>query len=64
VTGDIDRVSLAKEIVEQQPDVILVESTAAVATLSRASSTIPIVFVNVAALAPRVATRPPRRPAA
>jgi hypothetical protein len=32
VTGDIDRVSLAKEIVEQQPDVILVES--AVATLS------------------------------
>jgi ABC-type uncharacterized transport system substrate-binding protein len=57
-------VSLAKEIVEQQPDVILVESTAAVATLSRASSTIPIVFVNVAALAPRVATRPPRRPAA
>ena len=47
VTGDIDRVSLAKEIVEQQPDVILVESTAAVAALSRASSTIPIVFVNV-----------------
>jgi putative tryptophan/tyrosine transport system substrate-binding protein len=47
VTGDIDRVSLAKEIVEQQPDVILVESTAAVATLSCASSTIPIVFVNV-----------------
>jgi ABC-type uncharacterized transport system substrate-binding protein len=47
VTGDIDRVSLAKEIVEQQPDVILVESTAGVAALSRASSTIPIVFVNV-----------------
>ena len=47
VTGDIDRVSLASEIVEQQPDVILAESTAAVAALSRASSTIPIVFVNV-----------------
>jgi hypothetical protein len=47
VTGDIDCVSLAKEIVEQQPDVILVESTAAVAALSRVSSTIPIVFVNV-----------------
>jgi putative ABC transport system substrate-binding protein len=47
VTGDIDRVSLAKEIVEQQPDVILVESTAGVAALSRESSTIPIVFVNV-----------------
>jgi putative tryptophan/tyrosine transport system substrate-binding protein len=47
VTGDIDRVSLAKEIVEQQPALILVESTAGVAALSRASSTIPIVFVNV-----------------
>jgi len=39
VTGDIDRVSLANEIVEQQPDVILVESTAGVAALSRASRT-------------------------
>jgi len=47
VTGDIDRVSLANEIVEQQPDVIMVESTAGVAALSRASRTIPIVFVNV-----------------
>jgi putative tryptophan/tyrosine transport system substrate-binding protein len=47
VTGEIDRVSLATEIVEQQPDVILVESTAGVVALSRASSTIPIVFVNV-----------------
>jgi putative tryptophan/tyrosine transport system substrate-binding protein len=47
VTADIDRVSLAKEIVEQQPDIILVESTAAVAALSRAGSTIPIVFVNL-----------------
>jgi putative tryptophan/tyrosine transport system substrate-binding protein len=47
VTGDIDRMSLANEIVEQQPDVILVESTAGVAALSRASRTIPIVFVNV-----------------
>jgi putative tryptophan/tyrosine transport system substrate-binding protein len=47
VTGDIDRVSLAKEVIEQHPDVILVETTPAVATLARASSTIPIVFVNV-----------------
>jgi putative tryptophan/tyrosine transport system substrate-binding protein len=47
VTADIDRVSLAKEIVELQPDIILVESTAAVAALSRAGSTIPIVFVNL-----------------
>jgi putative ABC transport system substrate-binding protein len=47
VTGDIDRASLAKEIVEQRPDVILAETTPAVAALSRASSTIPIVFVNV-----------------
>jgi putative ABC transport system substrate-binding protein len=47
VTADIDRVNLANEIVEQQPDVIVVESTAGVAALSRASRTIPIVFVNV-----------------
>jgi putative tryptophan/tyrosine transport system substrate-binding protein len=43
VTADIDRVNLANEIVEQQPDVIVVESTAGVAALSRASRTIPIV---------------------
>ena len=47
VTSDIDRLSLAKEVVEQQPDVIVVETTPAVAALSRVNSTIPIVFVNV-----------------
>jgi putative tryptophan/tyrosine transport system substrate-binding protein len=47
VTGDIDRVSLAKEVIEQHPDVILVETTPAVAALARESTTIPIVFVNV-----------------
>jgi putative ABC transport system substrate-binding protein len=47
VTSDIDRLSLAKEVVEQQPDVIVAESTPAVAALSRVNSTIPIVFVNV-----------------
>ena len=35
VTSDIDRLSLAKEVVEQQPDVIVAETTAAVAALSR-----------------------------
>jgi len=47
VTSEIDRPSLATEIVEQRPDVIVAETTAAVAALSRATSTIPIVFVNV-----------------
>jgi putative ABC transport system substrate-binding protein len=47
VTSDIDRLSLAKEVVEQQPDVIVAETTAAVAALSHVNSTIPIVFVNV-----------------
>jgi putative ABC transport system substrate-binding protein len=47
VTSDIDRLSLAKEVVEQQPDVIVAETTAAVAALSRVNSTIPIVFANV-----------------
>ena len=47
VTSDIDRLSLAKEVVEQQPDVIVAETTAAVAALSRVNSTIPIVFINV-----------------
>jgi putative tryptophan/tyrosine transport system substrate-binding protein len=47
VTTDIDRSSLAMEIVEQRPDVIVAETTPAVAALSRATSTIPIVFVNV-----------------
>jgi putative tryptophan/tyrosine transport system substrate-binding protein len=47
VTSDIDQLSLAKEIVEQRPDVIVAETTPAVAALSRVSGTIPIVFVNV-----------------
>jgi ABC-type uncharacterized transport system substrate-binding protein len=47
VTGDIDRVRLAKEVVEQKPDLIVAETTVAVAALSRETRTIPIVFVNV-----------------
>jgi putative ABC transport system substrate-binding protein len=47
VTSDIDRLSLAKEVVEQNPDVIVAETTAAVAALSRVSGGIPIIFVNV-----------------
>jgi putative ABC transport system substrate-binding protein len=47
VTGGIDHVSLAKEVIEQHPDAILVETTPAVAALARESSTIPIVLVNV-----------------
>jgi putative tryptophan/tyrosine transport system substrate-binding protein len=47
VTSDIDRLGLAKEVAEQQPDVIVAETTPAVAALSRVNSTIPIVFVNV-----------------
>jgi putative ABC transport system substrate-binding protein len=47
VTGDMDRAGLAKEIVEQRPDLIVAETTPAVAALSRASSTIPIIFINV-----------------
>jgi putative ABC transport system substrate-binding protein len=47
VTSEMDRPSLAMEVVEQRPDVIVAESTSAVAALSRATSTIPIVFVNV-----------------
>src|SRR5215470_10153437 len=34
VTSDIDRSSLAMEVVEQNPDVIVAETTAAVAALS------------------------------
>ena len=46
--GDIDRIrTFAKEIVEQQPDVIVAEATSGVAALSRERRTIPIVFVNV-----------------
>jgi putative ABC transport system substrate-binding protein len=47
VTSDIDRLSLAKEVVEQNPDVIVAETTAAVAALSQVSGGIPIIFVNV-----------------
>ena len=39
VTSEIDRPSLAEEIVEQRPDVIVAETTAAVAALMRAAST-------------------------
>jgi putative ABC transport system substrate-binding protein len=41
------RQTLAKEIVEQRPDVIVAEYTVRVAALSQESRTIPIVFVNV-----------------
>jgi ABC-type uncharacterized transport system substrate-binding protein len=47
VTGDIDRVRLAKEVAEQKPDLIVAETTVAVAALARESRTIPIIFVNV-----------------
>jgi putative tryptophan/tyrosine transport system substrate-binding protein len=48
VTSEIDRASLAEEIIEQHPDVIVAETTPAVAALTRAATTIPIIFVNVA----------------
>src|SRR5262249_29999208 len=47
VTSEIDRASLASEIVEHRPDVIVADTTPAVAALARATSSIPIVFVNV-----------------
>jgi len=47
VTSEIDRPSLAAEIVEHRPDVIVADTTPAVAALARATSSIPIVFVNV-----------------
>jgi putative tryptophan/tyrosine transport system substrate-binding protein len=47
VTGEIDRARMAKEIVEQKPDVIVVETTVGVAALARESSAIPMIFVNV-----------------
>jgi putative ABC transport system substrate-binding protein len=47
VTGGVDRVSLAKEVIEEHPDAIVVETTPAVAAFARENSTIPIVFVNV-----------------
>jgi putative ABC transport system substrate-binding protein len=46
--GDPDRVRMyAKELVELQPDVILVDSTPQTAALQRETRTIPIVFVGV-----------------
>jgi putative ABC transport system substrate-binding protein len=42
VTGDIDRARLAKEVVEQKPDLITAESTVAVAALALETRTIPI----------------------
>jgi putative ABC transport system substrate-binding protein len=47
VTGDIDRTRLAKEVIEQKPDLIVVETTVGVAALARESRTIPMIFVNV-----------------
>src|SRR5262249_48903164 len=47
VTGEIDRTRMAKEIVEQKPDVIVVETTVSVAALAREGSAIPMIFVNV-----------------
>jgi len=47
VTGDIDRARLAREVVEQKPDLIVAETTVAVAALAGESRAIPIVFVNV-----------------
>ena len=47
VTGDIDRAQLAKEVIEQKPDLIVAETTVAVAALARERSPIPIIFVNV-----------------
>src|SRR5262249_44396177 len=47
VTGDIDRARLAREVVEQKPDLIVAETTVAVAALAGESRAIPIIFVNV-----------------
>ena len=47
VTGEIDRTRMAKEIIEQKPDLIVVESTVGVAALTRESRAIPMIFVNV-----------------
>jgi putative ABC transport system substrate-binding protein len=38
---------MAKEIVEQHPDVIVVETTVGVAALAAESRTIPMVFINL-----------------
>jgi len=48
VFGDINRFrAVAKEVVDQNPDIIVAGGTPAVAALARASTTIPIVFANV-----------------
>ena len=48
VTGHIDRMRIvAKELIEQKPDLIVAETTPAVAALSRETNAIPIIFVNV-----------------
>jgi putative ABC transport system substrate-binding protein len=48
VTGDnAERMRTAREIVTQPADVVVVETTVGVATLSRESRTIPMIFVNV-----------------
>jgi len=47
--GDNNRIrALARELLEQQPDIILAGGTAATVALQRETRTIPIVFVNVA----------------
>ena len=47
--GDVDRIrTLAKELVDLRPNVIVGQSTPVVDALFRATQTIPIVFVNVA----------------
>jgi putative tryptophan/tyrosine transport system substrate-binding protein len=48
VPGDVDRVrTTAKEVAAQQPDLIVAETTPAVAALSHEKPTTPIVFINV-----------------
>ena len=47
--GDVDRIrTLAKELVDLQPDVILSASTQVTSAFARETRTLPIVFVNVA----------------
>jgi putative ABC transport system substrate-binding protein len=47
--GDADKIrSLAKELVDLRPDMIVGQSTPVVVALARETQTIPIVFLNVA----------------
>jgi putative ABC transport system substrate-binding protein len=47
-SGDINRIrTLAQELVDLQPDIILTNGTAATVAVQRETRTIPIVFVNV-----------------